>query len=148
MKYSIFLKYCVITDCITRYLMTFQNHWLISTQITQIKRQLNARIICSFHHHYLHLQFESTGCNMHQSLDIDTAQCRSDFVQHKHNPETNTKICLYMYTANLSENLKKSDQQIKRVANRFDLPNQSLRRIFQVVALCLTSSRCKSEGKF
>jgi hypothetical protein len=57
-----------------------------------------------FHHHYLHLQLESTGCNMHQSLDIGTAQCRSDFVQHKHNPE-NTKICLYMYTANLSENL-------------------------------------------
>jgi hypothetical protein len=24
--------------------MTFQNHWLISTQITQIKRQLDARI--------------------------------------------------------------------------------------------------------
>jgi hypothetical protein len=78
---------------------------------------------------------------MHQSLDIDIVHCRSDFVQHKHNPE-NTKICLYMYTANLSENLKKSDQQIKRVANRFDLPNQSLRRIFQVAALCLTSSRC------
>jgi hypothetical protein len=37
-----------------------------------------ARIICSFHHHYLHLQFESTGCNMHQSLNIDIAQCRSD----------------------------------------------------------------------
>jgi hypothetical protein len=34
---------------------------------------------------------------MHQSLDIDIAHCRSDFVQHKHNPE-NTKICLYMYT--------------------------------------------------
>jgi hypothetical protein len=33
------------------------------------------------------------------------------------------------------------------VTIRFDLPNQSLRRIFQVVALCLTSSRCKSEGK-
>jgi hypothetical protein len=72
----------------------------------QTKRQLDARIICSFHHHYLHLQFESTGCNMHQSLEIDIAQCRSDFVQHKHNPE-NTKICLYMYTANMSENLKK-----------------------------------------
>ena len=116
--------------------MTFQNHWLISTQITQIKRQLDAKIICSFHHHYLHLQFESTGCNMHQSLDIDIAQCRSDFVQHKHNPE-NTKICLYMYTANLSENLKKSDQQSKQLTIRFDLPNQSLRWIFQVVALCL-----------
>jgi hypothetical protein len=34
-----------------------------------------------------------------------------------------------------------------RVTIRFDLPNQSLRRIVQVVALCLTSSRCKSEGK-
>jgi hypothetical protein len=29
--------------------MTFQNHWLISKQITQIKRQLDARIICSQH---------------------------------------------------------------------------------------------------
>jgi hypothetical protein len=28
--------------------------------------------------------------------------------KYKHNPE-NTKICLYMYTANLSENLKKSE---------------------------------------
>jgi hypothetical protein len=74
---------------------------------------------------YLHLQFESTGGNMHQSLDIDIAHCRSDFVQHKHNPE-NTNICLYMYTANLSENLKKSDQQSKRVTIRFDLPNQNL----------------------
>jgi hypothetical protein len=79
---------------------------------------------------------------MHQSLDIDIAHCRSDFVQHKNNPE-NTNICLYMYTANLSENLKKSDQQSKRVTIRFGLPNQNLRRIFQVVALCLTSSRCK-----
>jgi hypothetical protein len=52
--------------------------WLISIQITQIKRQLDARIICSFHHHYLHLQFESTGGNMHQSLDTDIAQCRSE----------------------------------------------------------------------
>jgi hypothetical protein len=33
------------------------------------------------------------------------------------------------------------------VTIRFGLPNQNLRRIFQVVALCLTSSRCKSEGK-
>ena len=132
----------MLSQTVLRYLMTFQNHWLISTQITPIKRLLDARIICSFHHHYLHLQLESTGCNMHQSLDIDTAQCRSDFVQHKHNPE-NTKICLYMYT----ENLKKSDQQSKRVTIRFDLPNQSLRRIFQVVTLCLTSYRCKSEGK-
>jgi hypothetical protein len=32
-----------------------------------------------------------TGCNMYQFLDIDIAQCWSDFVQHKHNPE-NTKI--------------------------------------------------------
>ena len=109
--------------------MTFQNHWLISTRITPIKRQLDARIICSFHHHYLHLQLESMGCNMHQSLDIDTAQCRSDFVQHKHNPE-NTKIFLYMYTANLSENLKKSDQQSKRVTIRFDLPNQNSKADF------------------
>ena len=136
----------MLSQTVLRYMMTFQNHWLISTQITPIKRQLDARIICSFHHHYLHLQFESTGCNMHLSLDTDTAQCRSDFVQHKHNPE-NTKICLYMYTANLSENLKKSDQQSKRVTIRFDLPNQSLRRIFRVVALCLISSRCKSDGK-
>jgi hypothetical protein len=28
--------------------MTFQNHWLISTRITPIKRQLDARIICSW----------------------------------------------------------------------------------------------------
>jgi hypothetical protein len=39
-----------------------------------------------------------------------------------------------MYTANLSENLKKSDQQSKRVTIRFDLPNQSLRRIFQALS--------------
>jgi hypothetical protein len=83
---------------------------------------------------------------MHQSLDIDIAHCRSNFVQYKHNPE-NTKICLYMLTGNRSENLKKSDQQSKRVTIRFGLPNQKLRRIVQVVALCLTSSRCKSEGK-
>jgi hypothetical protein len=43
-----------------------------------------------------------------------------------------------MYTADLSENLKKSDQQSKRVTIRFGLPNQNLRRIFQVVAYVAT----------
>jgi hypothetical protein len=71
--------------------MTFQNHWLIITQITQIKRQLDARIICSFHRHYLHLQFESLP------------PCEASFVQHVLRASLQTYIWMKSDTAQQPE---------------------------------------------
>ena len=65
--------------------MTFQNHWLI--KYTDYSNKATVK------------------CKNYMFI---SSQCKSDFVQHKHNPEKK-KSCLYMYTANLSENLKKSE---------------------------------------